>query len=44
MRESGICPRCGETVNFFIHADDHTRVCPNCGNLFDVDEILEVKE
>ena len=44
MTESGVCPRCGESVDFFIHANDRTRVCPNCGNLFDIDEITEEKE
>ena len=41
MRGNGVCPRCGESMSFYISADDHTRVCPCCGQLFDVDEVIE---
>ena len=41
MTESGVCPRCGESVNFFVHADSRTRICPNCGKIMDVDDIIK---
>ena len=40
MTDSGVCPRCGESVNFFTHMD-RTRICPNCGQIFDIDEIIK---
>ena len=43
MTSSGVCPLCGMTVNFYV-ADNKSRVCPNCGQLIDIDDILEVKE
>ena len=43
MTSSGVCPRCGESVNFFIHGD-RARICPNCGLIMDIDDIIEVKD
>ena len=43
MKESGVCPRCGESVNFFCHMD-RTMICPNCGNIMDIDDVQEEKE
>lgn len=43
MRESGVCPLCGMTVNFYV-ADNRSRVCPNCGQLIDIDDIIEKED
>lgn len=40
MRENGVCPLCGETVKFYV-GDDRSRICPNCGKLIDIDEVLD---
>ena len=43
MRASGVCPICGMTVSFYV-ADDRTRICPNCGKIIDIDEIIEKED
>ncbi len=40
MRESGVCPICGMTVKFYV-ADNRSRICPNCGKIIDIDDIIE---
>ena len=40
MRTEGVCPRCGETVRFYV-ANDRTKICPCCGQIMDIDEVIE---
>ena len=44
MRDNGVCPYCGSSVNFYMGREDRSRCCPVCGAIIDIDDIIEKED